>query len=106
MRAGAALNALALVEPPQAWLEDPAGPAAPDLAPGAPASTSPAPAGFLGSPLLRGPYLPAPASPRSPLPEGLQEVLLAPLHSSAAPCHTNHNMALHEHALAYISAGW
>ena len=64
--AGAAANALSLVEPAHAWLEDPAGP-----------NDAPAQRAFLGSSLPEGPYLPAAqdnASPRSPLPEAGQQV--------------------------------
>ena len=80
--AGAAQNALALVPPPQAWLEDPA---APDQAANGEGPSTSAGA-FLGSPLPRGPYLPPPPSPRSPLPEGLQEVPLHAIQLLFSPC--------------------
>lgn len=67
MPAGAAVNALSLVEPAHAWLEDPASPDA------AQASRA-----FLGSTLPQAPYLPAAqddASPRSPLPGSGHKVL-------------------------------
>jgi hypothetical protein len=61
-KTGAALNALSLVNAPQAWLEDPAGP---DSLLSHPS--------FLGSP-LPGRYPMEAASPRSPLPGADQAV--------------------------------
>jgi len=61
---GAALNALSLVEPAHAWLEDPAGADVALAQQGGP---------FRGSPLPNR-FLPGTASPRSPLPGRYNEV--------------------------------
>ena len=79
--AGASANALSLVEPAHAWLEDPAGP-----------ESAPAQPSFLGSSLPEDPYLPVAhtdTSPRSPLPEAGQQVFSISLPACRCPSHAN-----------------